>query len=333
MLFVGVDVHKKRSQIAVTDQNGKVLKNVSVPSTREGVRKALGRYRTPMTAALEASYAWEPMHEWLSEFADEVTLAHPLKVRLIAEARVKTDKIDAAILAHLKRADLLPEAYVPPKDTRARKRVLRQRRFLVMVRGMVKNRVGALLTRNAAERPEVSNLFGKAGRAWLEAVELPEVDRRLLDEDLCLLDTVSERVAATEGLIEELSAGDPVVTRLKSLPGIGKFLAVLVRYEIDDIARFRTPKKLAAYAGLVPSTYQSGDRCVHGKLTKQGNKHLRWAMIEAVSPAVRKSAYVRKYYERIKRRSGTGDARIATARKLLELAWTIWTEERCYEER
>ena len=120
---------------------------------------------------------------------------------------------------------------------------------------------------------------------------------------------------------------------LSSLPGIGAFFAVVLRYEIDDIHRFPTPKKLASYVGLVPSTYQSGNRCFHGRLTKQGNKLLRWAMIEAVTPAVRSSPYFRRYYERINRSSGTGDARVSTARRLLELAWIVWTECRCYEER
>ena len=104
-------------------------------------------------------------------------------------------------------------------------------------------------------------------------------------------------------------------------------------YEVDDIQRFREAKKFAAYTGLVPSTYASGDRMVHGRLTKQGNKWLRWAFVEAVNPAIRRSRWLRRYYEGIKKRRGVKDARTATARKLAELVWTIWTEQRPYEER
>lgn len=333
MYYVGVDVHKTNSQFAVMDEGGKVLKNVSVPSTPEGVRQAVGRLRTPFKAVLEASYAWEPMYDWLDEIAEEVWLAHPLKVRAIAEARVKTDRLDAEILAHLLRADLIPRAYAPGMATRDRKRALRQRRFLVMMRGMIKNRIHALLTHCAVERPDLSDLFGKKGMDFLRSVSLPDVDRTLLDEDLRLLVEIGKGLKHTEALLDQLSRDDPTVALLKSLPGIGRFLSVLIRYEIDDIGRFRTPKKLAAYAGLVPSTYQSGNRRFHGKLTKQGNKHLRWAMIEAVTPAKRKSPYIHRYYHRIKRRAGTGAARVATARKLLELVWIIWTEQRYYEER
>jgi len=178
MLYVGVDAHRKRSRVAVMDGNGGLLKNVEVSSTRAGFTEALGRYRRPMKAVVEASYDWEPVYDWLDELAEEVVLAHPLKVRPIADARIKTDKIDAEILAHLLRADLIPEAYVPEQETRVVKRALRQRRFQVQVRGMVKNRISAPLSRNSVERPKVSDLFGTRGQAFLAAVELPETSSK-----------------------------------------------------------------------------------------------------------------------------------------------------------
>jgi transposase len=120
---------------------------------------------------------------------------------------------------------------------------------------------------------------------------------------------------------------------LASLPGIGPFFSVLIRYEVDDIRRFREAKKFAAYTGLVPSTHSSESRTMHGPLTKQGNKWLRWAFIEAVTPAVTRCPWLRRYYEKIRDRRGTKDARTATARKLAELTWTVWTEQRWYEMR
>jgi len=333
MLYVGVDAHKEMSQITVMDKTGKVLKRQRVTSSPEGVREALGRYRQPMKAVLEAGYSWGPMYDWLDEVAEEVVLAHPLKVRAIAEARIKTDKIDSEILAHLLRADLIPEAYAPSKDVRAIKRVLRQRLFFVRVQTMLKNRIGALLTQHAVERPEVSDLYGKAGMQWLREVELSDPDGRLLQEDLVLLEVLRQRIAATESIIRELAAGDEAVRWLTSLPGIGSFLSVLIRYEVDDMQRFREAKKFAGYTGLVSSTYASGSRLVHGRLTKQGNKWLRWAFIEAVIPAIRCSPFLRRYYERIKARLGVKEAKTATARKLAELTWAVWTQRRCYEER
>jgi transposase len=315
------------------DEMGRVLKRSQVASTPAGLRAALGRYRQPLKAVLEASYSWGPVYDWLEELADEVVLAHPVKVRAIAEARVKTDKIDSETLAHLLRADLIPAAYAPSKEVRAVKRVLRQRMFFVKVRTMVKNRIRALLAQHAVKLPEGSDLFGKAGRRWLERLRLPEPDGSLLREDVALLGVLDQRVAATESLIRRLASGDEAVGWLSSLPGVGPFFSVLIRYEVDDISRFREAKKFAAYTGLVPSTYASGARMVHGRLTKQGNKWLRWAFVEAVTPAIQTSPSLRRCYARIKARRGAKDARVATARKLAELAWRVWTERRPYVER
>lgn len=333
VLYVGVDAHKATSHITVMDDTGKVLRRKRVSSSFAGICEALGGYREPMKAVLEASCSWGPMYDWLDEVVDEVVLAHPKKVRAIADARIKTDKIDSETLAHLLRADLIPAAYAPSKDVRAIKRVLRQRLFFVRVQTMVKNRIWALLSQHAVELPEVSDLYGQAGLRWLRTLPLPEPDGHLLREDIRLLDVLQDQIAATNGLLKNLAAGDEAVRWLRSLPGIGDFLSVLIRYEVDDITRFREAKKLASHTGLIPSTYASGHRTVHGRLTKQGNKWLRWAFIEAVISAIRCEPSLRRFYEKIKARRGTKDARTATARKLAELVWTVWTERRCYEKR
>ena len=125
MLYVGVDAHKAHSQMTVMDHTGKILKRRRVLSSREGVLEALEPHRAdggePMKAVLEAGYGWGPIYDWIGEVADEVILAHPLKVRAIADARIKTDKLDSEMLAHLLRADLIPEAYAPSKEARATK--------------------------------------------------------------------------------------------------------------------------------------------------------------------------------------------------------------------
>ena len=332
MLFLGVDAHRKTSQLTVMDAAGTILKRQRIPSSSECFRAALSQYREPIKAVLEASYNWGPIYDWLDELVEDVVLAHPQKVRAIADARIKTDTIDSATLAHLLRADLIPEAYAPSKEVRAIKRVLRQRMFLVRVQTMVKNRVRALLAQHAIAVPEVSDLFGKAGFQWLRELILPEPDGGLLADDLELLQILRARIAAATAGIQELAIGDDVVCWLASVPGIGPFFSVMIRYEVDDIRRFRAAKKFASHTGLVPSTYASGSRVTHGRVTKRGNKWLRWAFIEAVTPATRSAPALRRYYDKIKARRGTKDARTATARKLAELVWTVWTEQRCYYE-
>jgi transposase len=333
VLYVGVDAHKANSHLTVMDEAGKILKRKQIPSSPAGLRQVLGCYDQPIKAVLEASYSWGLMYDWLDELVDEVVLAHPAKVKAIADARIKTDTIDSATLAHLLRTNLIPTAYAPSKDIRAAKRALRQRMFFVRVQTMVKNRIHALLSQHMLDAPDVSDLFGKAGRQWLAEVPLPDSDRHVLDSDLALLEVLQRHIAASNDLLKALSAGDEPVRWLASLPGIGDFYSVLIRYEIGDIKRFHTAKRFVSHTGLVPSTYASGPRLVHGRLIKHGNKWLRWAFIEAVTPAIRHSAFLRRHYQRLKTRRGTKDARVSTARKLAELAWIVWRESRCYEER
>jgi len=193
------------------DAAGRILKRARVPSSPSGLRAALGEYREPMKAVLEASYSWGPIYDWLDEIVDDVVLAHPQKIRAIAEARIKTDAIDSVTLAHLLRADLIPEAHAPSKEVRAIKRGLRQRMFFVRVQTMVKNRIHALFAQLAIALPDVSDLFGKAGLRWLQTLTLPEPDRHLLNGDPELLRVLQARIATTDQWIADLGNGDDVV--------------------------------------------------------------------------------------------------------------------------
>ena len=333
MFFVGVDAHQKSCHLTVVDDSGAIRGRIRTASTRVALQSALARFEGPKRAVLEAGWGWGPIYDWLDEACDDVALAHPRKVRLIAEARVKTDRIDSEALARLLRADLVPTAYAPSAEERALKRLLRQRMFCVRLQTMLKNRIHALLGQHSVTKPALSDLFGSAGMAWLRTLRLPQPDGAILVRDLELLGQIREHIGGSDKLIAHLAAGDEAISWLRSLPGIGAFFSVLIRWEVVDIGRFASPKKLASYAGLVPSTYASGERVVHGRLTKEGNRWLRWAFVEAVSPAIRRSLWLRGYYRRLRARRCAKDARVATARKLLGLAWTIWTERRCYEER
>lgn len=270
MLYVGVDAHKSTSHLTIVNKNGVVLKRKQVPSSLEGLRHVLAPYSEPVKAVLEASYSWGPIYDWLDELVDEVVLAHPAKVKAIADARLKSDKVDSETLAHLLRADLIPPAYAPSKEIRACKRVLRQRMFFVGIRTMTKNRVWGLLSQHAIKLPDASDLFGKNALRELDLSELPLSDQRLVQENLELIQVLNERIAATERLIKELASGDAAVEWLSSLPGIGTFFSVLIRYEVDDVRRFATAKKFVSHTGLIPSTYASAKRLTHALSPSRG---------------------------------------------------------------
>jgi transposase len=336
MYSIGVDFHKAYSHMTVLDQQGHVVKAGRVPNTRDAIRAFVAPYRDGGQAVVEATRNWTVVYDLLEEELNAVHLAHPLKVRAIAEARIKTDRIDSRILAHLLRCDLLPTAHVRPKEERLVQQVLRQRMFLVRVRTMVKNRIHVLIDRQPTVRETAAgftDLFGVTGQAWLRTVELPPIERRLLDSELALLDAVQQRIAESDGLVHRLSKGDVRVRRVRTIPGLGRFFSILVVHEIGDVARFVTPEKLCSYAGLVPSVHASGGKVFHGRLTKQGNKWLRWAMVEAVRPAVKTDPELHGYYTRLRGRKGPNPAKVATARRLLTIVHRVLSQDRPYRRR
>jgi len=332
--YIGVDYHRRFSFMTVMYEKGKIVKEGAVNNSKEAIASFLAQAQCNGNGAavLEASRNWPVMYDWLEELVDEVRLAHPLKVKAIAEAKIKTDKIDARVLAHLLRSDLLPEAYVASHEARKVRSALRQRMFFVRVRTMVKNRVSGLLDRypKLSEQRPCKDIFSQRGQSWLKQIQVREVDRRVLDEDLELFKALEERIAKSDSLVRELAQGDPRVKILKTIPGIGEFFSVLIAYEVDDIRRFANEKKLFSYIGIIPSTFSSGGSTFHGRLTKQGKKYLRWAIIEAIWLAIETDPELRAYYEKVRIKKGANPAKIATARRLATIIYHVLYQNRPY---
>ena len=335
MNYVGIDYHKKYSHVTAVNEEGQVMQSRRLDNEPEIFQEFFRELEGRSKAVVEASRTWGVMYDLLEEVdgIESVTLAHPLKVRAIAEARVKTDKIDAETLAQLLRADLIPSAHVPDRETRLMKEMVRQRVFLVRMRTTLKNRIHVLLDRLHIPMPVVTDLFGKKGTNYLKGLNLPGIDGEILREDLKLLEILNGLIMQARQEIELRFSDDGRVQLLKTVPGLGPILASVVALEIDDIGRFSSPKKLASYAGLVPSTYSSGGRTYHGRLIPMCNKWLKWAFVEAAWSATRCSAFCRSFYESRKRRKGAHTAAIALARRLTEIVWHILKEKRIYEER
>jgi len=272
------------------------------------------------------------MHDWLEELAGDVTLAHPLKVKAIAEAKIKTDKIDPTTLAHLLRCDLVPAAYVRSPQARILTNLLRHRMFLVRLQTMTKNRIHVLLDRHPLIRSERSatELFTKMGIAWLKQLPLPKYDRYILGSETELLEHLQGQMKQADYWLASAGLKDRRVKHLMSIPGIGRAFALLIVCEIDQVHRFVSDKKLHAYGGLVPSTHSSGGRTFHGRIIRGGNKYLRWAMVEAVWPAIQKDVQLNAYYHRVAGRKGPNPAKVATARRLLTVVYKVLKENREY---
>ena len=338
MKYMGIDYHKQHFVATTMDEKGKVFGRDKVSTDRDSIRHYFKNAGSgeKVKAVMEACYGWEYFYDEVKDLVDELIMAHPLKTRLIAEARIKTDSIDSETLAHLLRADLIPQAYAPSCETRDVKNLLRYRLSLTAIKVRIKNVVHSVLARNHIEDKSfraLSDKFGKKGLAFMRAVALRGNDTEILNQYLDLLKETDLKIKAAESRIRAVCRQDELCRLLSSIPGIGDILAVTIRYEVDDISRFVSSGKLCSYAGLVPSTYSSGNRTFQGRITKQGNKWLRWAMIEAAQRAPVSDIWLREFYTRISRKKGGKIARVALGRKLLEIIYQIWTQKRPYVKK
>jgi transposase len=334
LYFIGVDHHKQVSVMTVLDEDGRELRTERIVNLREHVRRFLEGYR-PFTAVLEAGRASYVMADLLRELGGRIKMANPLQVKAIAHARIKTDKRDSRTLAQLLRADLIPEVYQRGEWNRRAQRVMRLRADWVSKQTEVRNKIRALLAQQREEiRLEVEKrdggLFSRKGLEFLSMLALEEQDQLVLDDLLRGHPEIRAHVKTTDGLVKALYGELEEAVRIDTVPGFAKTLSVLVAVEIADIGRFAKPADLHSYAGVIPSTYASGSRTVHGHITKQGSVWLRWAIVEAVTPAIKKDLALRALYLRRARRKGANVAKIAVARRLLTIIYRVLSERRTY---
>jgi transposase len=317
--WVGIDLHRRRSQIAIIDEHGELTLQKRIPTSRETFTELLGDPEGTHVA-LEATYGWEWLAELLEDAGFDVHLAHPLRTRAIAAARVKTDAVDARTLAHLLRTGLLPEAYIAPPDLRDLRDLLRHRATLVQLRTSIKNRVHALLARQGI-LPDHSDLFGTAGRAHLTTLELPDGPRRRLDSLLSLIGDFDREITDATSEIDQRAKADERVKLLCQIRGIGRYTALLIIAEIGEVKRFPTSKHLCQWAGLTPTIRSSDGKARLGHISRQGSTILRWALCEAAQHTPTGGGPLRAQYERIAKRRGSKIARVAVARQILTLCY------------
>jgi len=338
MNYVGVDIHKKYSVLCALDESGRKLREGRVESNgASGFAQFFASLDGPSKAVVEACWNWGLIHDELEELeqVEEVVLAHPHKTRLIADAQIKTDRLDAHALGTLLRGNLVARAHVPSRQTRARKNLLRQRLYWARLRTMLRNRMHALLDRQRdLELPQCSDIFGVRGLRFLRDLQLAEPDATLMREQLALHELIAQQMKAQEKRIAVEFAQEAMHRRLKSVPGIGVTLAAVIGCEIDEIARFSSAEKLCAYAGVVPTTRSSGGKIIHGSLLYFCNKWLRWALIEASWVAIGCSPYFGTLYQQHRARGKKANTAILiVARRMCRIIWQLLHEKRDFEKR
>jgi len=254
LMYVGLDVHKKTCYGTVMTHDGKVLKRGQSPNDVESLEEFMEGLKET-SVAMEAGYCWQPLYDWLEEAGHDIRLAHPKEVK--TKAKKKTDKVDSEALAHLLRADLLPESYVPPRETRVIRDLVRRLSFLVGIRTMLKNRVHSELAKRGMSLGEP--LFSREGRGLLQGLGLEAVDQLFP-----VIEVLDRQVNVVSGCLRQVYREDPRARLLTTIPGVGYYTALLIVSEIGDVNRFPDSERLCSYAGLMPSVWRIGGTTHHG---------------------------------------------------------------------
>lgn len=322
MRFAGLDIHKRVVEAVVLDEAGKILHRERFDCTRSELERfAKQRLGKRTRVALEATTNTWAVVGVLEPLVAEVVVSNPLRTRAIAEAKVKTDKVDALVLAQLLRTDFLPTVWKPDTGTQARRRMTTQRAGLVHDRTRVKNRIHALLHQRMIECPE-SDLFSVKGFAWLQNLRLSDAHGNdALAAELRLLAGIEREIERAGQALAMDGYQDPRVRLLMTLPGVDVPVAQTLLGALGDIGRFRSADHAASYLGLVPSTKQSADHCYHGPITKQGRGHTRWLLVQAAQHLGKHWGPLGVFFRRLATKKGRNVAVVAVARKLVTIAW------------
>jgi transposase len=326
--FCGLDVHKRLVEACIVDETGQVLHRQRFDLTPSHLTLFARRHLAQAKVALEATSNTWAVVRLLRPLVVEVVVSNPMQTRAIAQARVKTDQVDALVLAQLLRCDFLPTVWQPDEATERLRQLTRRRAALVGTQTAIKNRLHAVLAQRLLSPP--AELFSKAGLDWLQAVELDDDGRLQRDSELRLLGHVAGEMAVLDqALAVKAHASDPVKL-LMTLPGVNVTVAQAVWAALGDIHRFRDGDHAAAYLGLTPRIRQSAERCYHGPITKAGSCQARWMLVQAAQQVGRHPGPLGHFFRRLAKKKNRNIAVVATARKLVVIAWHLLTKNEPY---
>lgn len=327
-MYIGMDLHKNFVQIAVIDDNGKVLENSKIENNHKKIGEFFKETNSRNThVVMESSSVWYETYRFLTEEKKlDVVLSNPIKTKAIASARVKTDKIDARILADLLRGGYIATCYVPDINVMEMRDLVRHRAFLVRTRTKLKNKMHSILLMQGI-RIDGSPFSVAYVR------KLKDLHNYRINSYLQVIESLDKEIGNVSERISKMASEDEMAQLLMTVPGIGYYSALLISSEICDITRFSDSHHLCAYAGLVPSVRSSGGTTYRGKITKTGSNHLRWSLIECLHTHVRceKDSNITRFYNRIAVKKGKAKAGVGAASKMLRVIYWMLKEKREYK--
>jgi transposase len=329
---VGVDLHQRFCYLTAVDASGKLVRQGQVSNEASALRAWLGSLPGPRQVVVEASGFWPAFARAVGPDSERLVMVHPQRVKAIASAKLKNDRVDSETLAHLSRCDLLPEAWMADEGTQQLRLLVRLRITLGRQRARAKNQLQAVLHQEGFKKP-VTDVFGKRGRAWLAGLELSPAGRLVVDTWLREVDHLDAELGARTRDLERMAGADARARFLQTVPGIGPYAAMVILAEVGDVERFGDKRALCSYAGLTPVVRESAGKRKRGGITHQGSNTLRWIMLQVAQVASRCSPGARSYYAGLRARKPAQVAKIALARKLLTVVWALLRHGICYDEQ
>lgn len=327
MNYIGMDIHKQFTVAVAKDRDGNKLAEEKFDNNKCNFEKFLKDFCPEDTKiVIESCSIWEYIFDMLEEMKYEVKLANPTKTRAIAEARIKTDHVDADTLCDLLRANLVAESYIPNKEIRNLRNIMRQRKAIVKGRTQIKNKIHAVLLMNGIKLPY--KVLGKTAMKWIiDEINTTSI-KTILVSYINLLEQYDFELKKLEERIEGIAIHNKEAKLLTTIYGIASVRALEIVSEIGDIKRFESHEKLCSYAGLVPGIKQSGTKLVFGRLIKQSNKSLKYVLVEASWTLIRpkEGNKFREFYLKLSKKKGKQKAICAVARKLCCVVYAMLTK-------
>lgn len=337
--FIALDVHKHYSFAEREDMITGQVRHTRIAHRRGAIKAFLADVEPGTAVAVEATGNWYWIVDEIEQAGCTPRLVHPRKAKVMLGCINKTDKLDVHGLNRLQRTGTLPTVWIAPGAVRDLRDLPRTRMFFSQQRARLKNRIQANLTKFALNVEGYSDVFGVRGREAMEAaiLHLPPNTQVMTQALFRQLELVEEQIDDQEKRIRELVEVTAAMQRLRTLPGVGNILSVVMALEIGDIGRFATAERLAGYAGVTPRVHASGDKMRFGRLRPDVNRYLKWAFVEAAN-CVRlhrrryPDRHVTRLYQRVAHRRGHQKAVGAVARHLAEAAFHVLSRNQPYKE-
>jgi transposase len=312
-------------------QDGKLKRLGRIDMRRDRLAAFAGQLSPDDIVVVEATGNAAAVAAVMAPHVKRVVIANPKQVRLIAHAKIKTDTIDAGVLAQLYASGFLPEVWVADEPTQALRRQVTRRNQIVRQRSRLKNIIQSILHAHLVPSCPHADLCGAKGRVWLVEQVVPEDERLAIERHLREFDRLGEDLKVIERDLAFSALADEGAKRLMTVPGIDMIVALAMMAAIGDVTRFTAPRRLVSYLGLNPSVHQSGPGpAYHGRITKQGRGHARGMLVEAAWAAARAPGPLRAFFLRIRARRGQHVAAVATARKLAIVIWHLLSKGESY---